>query len=70
MKVEEDVDMQVEEGKVNVKTEKGIASEEEECIVVKDEEGIYSEEEEEEVNINIKEDEDLGIKEVSLQGTV
>jgi len=47
MKVEEEGDMQGEEGEVNVKTEKVIASEEEECIGVKDEEGIYSEEEEE-----------------------
>ena len=70
MKVEEDVDMQREVGEVNVKTEKGIASEEEECIDIKDEEFIYSDEEEEE-DINIKEEEDLGIKEgVSLEGTV
>jgi len=70
MKAEEDVDMQGEEGEVNVKTEKGVGSEEEECKVIKDEEGIYSEEEEVEV-IHIKEEEDVGIKEeVSLQGTV
>jgi len=70
MKVEEDLDMQGEEGKVNVKTEKGIGSEEDECISIKDEEAIYSEEEEEE-NIHIKEEEDAGIKEeVSLHGTV
>ena len=62
MKVDEDVDMQGVEGEVNVKTEKGIVSEEEECIGIKVEEGICSEEEEEEV-IHIKE-------EVSLQGTV
>ena len=69
MKAEEDVDMQGEEGEVNVKTEKVIGCEEEECISVKDEEGIYSEEEEEE--IDIKEGEDVGIKEeVSLNGTV
>jgi len=56
----EDVDMQGEEWEANVKTEKSIASEEEECIGVKVEEGIYSEEEE-----------DIGIKEeVSLEGTV
>jgi len=62
MKVEEDFEMQGEEGEVNVKTEKGIASEEEECIDIKDEEVIYSEEDEEEY---------IGIKEeVSLQGTV
>jgi len=70
MKVEEDVDMQGVEGEVEVKTEEGIAGEEEECIDIKDEEGIYSEEEEVEV-IHKKEEEDVGIKqEVSLQGTV
>jgi len=69
MKVEEDVDMQGVDGEVNVKTEKGIASEEEQCIDIKDEECIYSEEEEEDV-IDIKEEEDLGIKEeVSLEST-
>jgi len=69
MKVE-DVDMQGVDGEVNVKTEKGIASEEEECIGIKDEEGIYSEEEEEDDNIDIKEEEDVGIKEeVSLEST-
>ena len=62
MKVEEDVDIEGEEGEVTVKTEKGLGSEEVEYIGIKDEEGIYSEEEEEEV-IHIKE-------EVSLQGTV
>jgi len=71
MKVDEDFEMRGEEGEVNVKTEKGIASEEEECIGVKDEDGVYSEEEEEEVYIDIKEEEDVGIKEeVSLRGTV
>jgi len=72
MKVEEDVDMQGEEGEVNVKTEKGIGNEEEECIGVKDEEGLYSEEEEEEEeeDTDIKEEEDVGMKEeVSLEGT-
>ena len=69
MKDEEDVDMQVEEGEMNVKTEKGVASEEQECMGIKDEEGIYSEEEEDE-DIDIKEEEDTGIKEeVSLEGT-
>ena len=69
MKVEEDVDMQGDEEEVNVKTEKDIGCEEEECIVVKDEEGIYSEEEKE--NTDIKEEEDVGIKEeVSLHGAV
>ena len=62
MKFYEDFEMQGEEGKVNVKTEKGIGSEEEECIDIKDEEVIYSEEDEEDY---------IGIKEeVSLQGTV
>jgi len=64
MEVNEDFEMLREEGEVNVKTEEGIASEEEECISIKDEEIIYSEvEEEEEDYIDIKE-------EVSLQGTV
>jgi len=71
MKVEEDFEMQGEEGEVTVKIEKGIASEEEECIDIKDEEDIYSEEEEEEEEIDIKEEADVGIKEeVSLQCTV
>ena len=81
MEVEEDMDMQREEKEVNVKTEKGIGSEEEECIGVKDEEGIYSGEEEEEDGIDTKEEgvEDIVIKEeecvdikgeVSLEGTV
>jgi len=75
MEVEEDLDMQGEEEKVNVKTEKGIGSEEDKCIGVKDEEGIYSEmeeeEEEKEEDIAIKEEEDVGMKEeVSLEGTV
>ena len=68
MKVEGD--LEGEEWEVNVNTEKGIGSEEEECIGMKVEEGIYSEEEEEEV-IHIKEEEDGGIKEeVSLQGAL
>ena len=56
MKVEEDVDMQVEEGEVNVKIEKGIG--------IKDEKGIYGEEEEEWEDI--KEEEDMGIKEEDI----
>jgi hypothetical protein len=56
---EDDVDMQ-EVGEVNVKTEKIIVSEEEECIDIKDEEGIYTEEEE---YIDTKEEEDLNVKE-------
>jgi len=70
MNIVEDLDMEGEEGAFTVKTEKGIASEEEECIDIKDEEGIYSEEEEE-VDMDIKEEEDIGIKgKVSLQCTV
>jgi len=59
MKVEEDLDVQEEEGEeVNVKTEEGIGGEEEECMGVKDEEVSYSgEEEEEEDGIVIKEEE-------------
>ena len=73
VKVEEDLERQVEEEEeeVNVKTEKGIDSAEEEGVGIKDEEGIYSEEEVEEEDIDIKEEEDAGIKEeVSLEGTV
>ena len=72
MKVEEDLDRQVEEEEeLNVKTEKGIDSEEEEGVGIKDEEGIYSEVEVKEEDIDIKEEEDVGIKEeVSLEGTV
>jgi len=76
MKVEEDLDMQEEE--VNVKTEKGRGNEEEECIDIEDEEGICSEEEEVEKDIDIKEGEDVDIKEedvgikeeVSLEDTL
>jgi len=59
IKVEEDMDMQEEE--VNVKTEKGISSDEVECVDIKDEEGIYSEEEDK--DIDTKEDEDVDVKE-------
>jgi hypothetical protein len=53
---------------VNVKTEKGIGSEEGECIGSKDEEGMYSEEEEEGVDTK---EEDVDLKEeVSLEDTV
>ena len=63
--------MKVEEEEVNVKTEKGIDSDEEECVGIKDEECIYSEEEVEEEDVDIKEEDDAGIKEeVSLEGTV
>ena len=69
MKFDEEFEMQGVEGEVNVKTEKGIGCEEEECIDIKDEEGIYSEEKEEE-DIDIKVEEDVGIKEeVSVDGT-
>jgi len=68
MNVEEDLDMQVERREVNVKTEKGIDSEEDECIAIKEEEAIYSDEEK---DIDVKEEEDVGIKEeVSLESTV
>ena len=71
VKVEEDMDRQVEVEEVNVKTEKGLGSEEEECISIKYEEGIYSEEEVVEGDIDIKEEQDVGIKEeVSVEGTV
>ena len=71
MKVEKDLDIQEEEGEVNVKTEKGIGSEEEECIDIKDEEGVYSEEEEKEEDVDMKEEEDVDIKEeVGLEDTV
>jgi len=79
MKVEGDLDMQVEEEEVNVKTEKGVGSEEEECIGIKDEESMYCEEEVKEELIDIKEEEDIDIQEeeyvrikeeVSLEGTV
>ena len=67
VKFDEDLDMQEEEGEVNVKTEKGIGSEEEECIGIKNEEGMYSEEDE---YVDTKE-EDVDIKEeVSLEDTL
>jgi hypothetical protein len=68
---EEHTDIKEEE-EVNVKTEKGIGSEEVECIDIKDENGIYSEEEEEEEdNIDTQEEENVDIKEeVSCENTV
>jgi hypothetical protein len=65
VKVEEDLDMQEEEEEeMNVKTEKGIVSEEVECIDIKDEEGTYNEEEEEEEeDIDTKEEEDVDVNE-------
>jgi len=62
MKVEGDLEMQQEE-ELNVKTEKGRGSEEEECIGMEDEGGICSEEEEVEKDIDIKEEEDVDVKE-------
>jgi len=70
MKVEGDFDMQ-EVQEVNVKTEKGIGSEEEECIGIEDEDIYSEEEEEEEKDIDTREMEDIDMKEeVSLEGTV
>jgi hypothetical protein len=63
VKDEEDLDMQDEEGEANVKIEKGIGSEEEECRGIKDEEGMYSEEEDEVEDVDTK-------GEVSLEGTI
>ena len=69
--VEEDIHMQEEEEEVNVKTEKGMGSEEGECIDIKDEEGIHSEEEEEEWKDIDSQEEDVDIKEeVSFEYTV
>ena len=76
MNVEEDVDMQVEEGEVNVKIEKdigikdeGVYGEEEddwEDIVIEEEDILIKEE-----DIQIKEEEDIRVKEeVSLEDTV
>jgi hypothetical protein len=70
MKIEKGFDMQEVEGEVNVKTEKDIGSEEEECIGIEDEGGMYSEEEEREEYIDTK-GEDVDIKEeVSLENTI
>ena len=64
VKVEEDIDIKEEE---NMKAEKGIGNEEEECMYIKDE-CIYSEEEEEDINTK---DDDVNIeKEVSCEGTL
>ena len=69
--VEEDIHMQEEEEEVNVKTEKGMGSEEGECIDIKDEEGIHSEEEQEEWKDIDSQEEDVDIKEeVSFEYTV
>jgi len=61
IKVEENLDMPEGEEGMNVKTEKGIGSEEEECKNIKDDEVLYSEEEME--DIDIKEEEDVDVKE-------
>ena len=61
VKFEEDVNIKWEE--VNVKTEKIIDSEEEECVDIKYKDGIYGEEEEEEEDIDTQAEEDIEIKE-------
>jgi hypothetical protein len=67
VKAEEDIDIKEE---VDVKAEKGIGSEEEECIDIKDEESMYSEEEKEE-DTDTKEVKGVNIKEeVSCEGAV
>jgi hypothetical protein len=70
IKVEKDIDIQEED--LNMKTEKGVCSEEEECIDIKYEEGLYSEEEEEKwKDIHTQEEEDVEIKEeVSFEDTL
>jgi hypothetical protein len=71
MKVEEDLNMQLLEEELILKTEKGVGSEEEEWIGINDEESVHSEEEVKEEDVHIKDVEDIGIKEeVSLEGTV
>ena len=71
IKVEEHVDIKEEEEEVNVKTEKIIGSEEEECIDIKDEDGIYGEVKEEEEDMDTQEEENVDIEEeVSCEGTV
>jgi hypothetical protein len=60
--------LEVKEEKQNVKTEKGIDSEEDESLVIKEEEGINSEEEQEEEEvekIDMQEQEDVVIQEES-----
>jgi hypothetical protein len=72
MKDEGELDMKVEvEEKVKMKTEKGLGSKEEECIDIKEAQSIYSEEEVKEEDINIKDEEDVGMeKGVSIDGRV
>ena len=60
VKVEEDIDIKEEEE--DVKAEKGMGNEEEECFNIKHEEGIYSEEEEEVKAVDTKEG-DVHVKE-------
>jgi hypothetical protein len=60
IKVEQDIDMKVEEEEVNVKTENIMFSDEEECVDVKDEFIIHSEEKQEKAeDIDTKEEEDI-----------
>ena len=67
MKFEEEVDIKEEEE--NVKTEKVLGSEEEECMDIKGEDGVYCEEKEE--DLDTKEEKNIYIKgEVSLEDTV
>ena len=71
IKVEEHIDIKREEEELNVKTEKVIGSEEEECIDIKDEDGIYGEEKEEEEDMATQEEENVDIEEeVSCEDTV
>ena len=59
MQVEEDLDMIEKEAKVNVKTEKGIGSENVEWMDIKDEVCVYSEEEDEDIDTEGEEDVDV-----------
>ena len=71
--VEEHVDVkeEEEEEEVNVKTEKVIGTEEEECIDIKDEDGIYGEVKEEEEDMDTQEEENVDMEEeVSCEDTV
>ena len=61
LKVEEDIDIKEEEE--DVKAEKDIGNEEEECLDMKHEEGIYSEVEEEEVEAKDTKEDDVDVKE-------
>ena len=72
IKVEEHTDIKGEEEELNVKTEKVIGSEVEECIDIKDKDGIFDEEkeEEEEEDMDTQEEENVDIEEVSCEDTV